>query len=427
MKFRIRVRRKEENSKVEEFTREAESADELIRRLQMEGYLVLSVQDPSVQKKSFFSFGKAKSAKIQGEAKPKSKLSEIALFESVSGAELLSFFVQLIALLRAGVPILRSLSIIEQGLKRGLLKKVILSTISKISQGYSFSSALSAYPKVFPSFWFGLIEAGEASGNLPNVLEEIKGYQEVSNRFASKLTSAMVYPAILICFCIGAIAVFMIKVIPTFEQVFKSLGSKKGLPAITQFVMNASRFLQTYYVWIGLGIGALVTIYIYLNRNRSTRRYLDQLKLQIPIVSAFLMDVAIVRFTRGLGTMVRSGIPIIKAMEISSRLVGNVIVEDKVALAKEEVKKGSSVAVSLEKHRAFPIFVTQLIAVGEESGSLDKFLDVIANFFQEKVDATISRLSVMIEPIIILIMGIVVGTLVISMFLPLIEISTGGT
>ena len=125
--------------------------------------------------------------------------------------------------------------------------------------------------------------------------------------------------------------------------------------------------------------------------------------------------------------MVRSGIPIIRAMEISSRLVGNLVIEDRVVVAKEEVKKGSTVAQALEKYQAFPIFVTQLIAVGEESGALDKFLDVIANFFQEKVDATIQRLSVIIEPMIILIMGVVVGTLVISMFLPLIEISTGGT
>jgi len=428
VKFRIRVQKKETGAKIEQFMREDVGAEELVRRFQGEGYLVLSVQDPTTAKAGFFPFFKRQKGKKTQLKQPK-KISGITLFEKVSGSELLSFFVQLIALLRAGIPILRALSIIEQGLHKGLLKKIILATSAKISQGYNLSNALADFPKVFPSFWFGLIEAGEASGTLPDVLAEIQKYQETSEKFKRKLISALVYPIILICFCIAAVIIFMVKVIPTFEKVFTNsiiFGGNKKLPQITQFVLDTSRFFQANIAWILLGIAAIVTIYAYMNRRRKTKKYLDQVRLQIPVVKTFLMEIAIVRFSRGLGTMIKAGIPIIRALEIASRLVGNVVIEDRIELAKEDVKKGNSTAQALEKHHAFPVFVTQLIAVGEETGSLDKFLEVVAQFHEERVDATITRLSTMIEPMIILFMGIVVGTLVISMFLPLIEISTGG-
>lgn len=422
MKFKVRVQKKEAGAKTEEFVREDVSAEELVHKLQMDNYLVLSIQDLAAGKKGLFSRKTQTKTSDQPAAK---KLSDFTLFEKVTGAELLSFFVQMIALLRAGIPILRSLNIIEQGLEKGLLKKIVRGTISKISQGYNLSNALSEYPKVFPSFWFGLIEAGEASGTLPDVLDEIRKYQESSEKFKRKLISAMVYPIILICFCIGAIIIFMIKVIPTFEQVFKSMLGGKKLPAVTQFVLNTSRFMQANVIWIIIGIALIIFVYILLNRKRKTKKWMDSIRLQIPMVGGFITEVAIVRFSRGLSTMVKAGIPIIKSLDISSRLVGNLVIEDKISLAKEDVKKGSSIAQTLEKNKVFSPFVTQLISVGEESGSLEKFLDVISNFFEERIDAVISRLSTVIEPMIILFMGIVVGTLVISMFLPLIEISTG--
>lgn len=425
MRFEVRARKKSEGAKLEKFVREDSSVDALVPKLQAEGYFVLSARNLDAVKKGFFGKIQEAGKKAQS-AKQAGVLSEIVLFEKVSGYELISFFVQLIALLRAGVPILRSLSIIEQGLKKGLLKKIVRGTAAKISQGFSLSHALAAYPKAFPPFWGGLIEAGEASGKLPDVLSEIQKYQETTEKFKRKVTSAMIYPAILICFSIGAIAVFMIKVIPTFEKVFQGFGRKKGLPPITQFVLDTSRFMQANVEWFMLAIFAVASLYVYLSSKRHTKKWLDAGKLQIPLLQNFLMEVAIVRFSRGLGTMVRSGISIIKALEIASRIVGNVVIEDKIDLAKEEVKRGSSVAQGLERHHVFPVFVTQLISVGEESGALEKFLEVLSNFYEERVDATVQRISVMIEPIIILFMGIVVGTLVISMFLPLIEISTGG-
>lgn len=423
MRFQVRARRREGIARVEKFIRQDSSPESLVAKLQAEGYLVLSIQDLDAEKKGIF--GQAPKKRTYEKA-VKRRFSEIALFEKVKGYELVAFFVQLIALLKAGVPILRSLSIIEQGLKRGLLKRIMQTTIARISQGFSLSNALAQYPKVFPAFWGGLIEAGEASGTLPEVLGEIQKYQETTEKFKRKLISAMVYPVILICFCIGAISIFMIKVIPTFEQVFKSFMGGKKLPQITLFVLETSRFLQRHYEFILIGVFVLGGLYAFMKSKRTTRKWLDKAKLQIPVLSTFLMEVAIVRFARGLGTMVRAGVPIIRSLEISSRLVGNIVIEDRVEVAKEDVKKGSSVAQALEKHEAFPVFVTQLVSVGEESGALEKFLDVIANFYEERVDATIQRLSVIIEPIIILFMGIVVGTLVISMFLPLIEISTGG-
>lgn len=422
MKFKIRAKKRGENAKTEQFTREAARPDQIVQQLQNDGYLVLSVEEAGL-KKGLFSFASGNKEKAKG---PKKSFGEITLFESVKGSDLSSFFIQLIALLRAGVPILKSLTIIEQGLKTGLLKKVIHHTIEKISSGFSLSSALADHPKVFPTFWLGLIEAGEASGNLPDVLEEIYKYQEMSQKFKRKVTSAMIYPCILICFCIGAIAIFMIKVIPTFEQVFKTMGGGRKLPEITQFVLNTSRFMQHNVLFILLGIIVLIVTYTSMSRNKSSKKMLDLFKLQIPLIKDFLLEIAIVRFCRGLSTMIKSGISILHALDISSRLAGNIAIEERIMLAREDVKQGHSLAAPLAKYNVFPAFVTQLVSVGEESGSLEKFLDVISNFYEERVDATIQRISVAIEPMIILFMGIVVGTLVISMFLPLIELSTGG-
>ncbi|PIQ85471.1 MAG: hypothetical protein COV74_08250 [Candidatus Omnitrophica bacterium CG11_big_fil_rev_8_21_14_0_20_45_26] len=424
MKFNVKVKKREEGAKIEQFVREAMNVEDLVGQLQTEGYFVLSVQE-SGSKKQTFTQQERENAADQSKKKV-TKFSEITLFETVKGSDLLSFFIQLIALLKAGVPILRSLGIIEKGIKKGLLKKVLQGAIEKISQGFSLSRALAQYPKVFPPFWFGLIQAGEASGSLPEVLTEIKNYQESSERFKSKLTSAMVYPVILICFCIGALSIFMVKVIPTFEKVFQSFGRNRKLPEVTQLVLDSSRFMQSHFILIVLVIVFFIMAYAYFNRRRESKRWIDSFKLQIPVVSTFITEVAIVRFARGLGTMVRAGTPIIQALEIASTLVGTVPIEDRVERAKESVKKGSGVAMALEKEGAFPVFVTQLISVGEESGQLDRFLEVIANFFEERVNATIQRLSVIIEPMVILFMGVIVGTLVISMFLPLIEISTGG-
>ncbi len=424
MKFTIRAKKREADAKLEQFVREAERPDQIVQQLQNEGYLILSVEEGG-KAKGLFGFGasSSKQKKAEGTKKP---FGEITLFESVKGSDLTSFFIQLIALLRAGVPILKSLSIIEQGLKAGLLKRVIHSTIDKISQGFSLSNSLADYPKVFPPFWLGLIEAGEASGTLPDVLEEIYKYQETSEKFKRKVTSAMIYPAILLSFSVGAIAIFMIKVIPTFEQVFKSMGGGRKLPEITQFVLDTSRFMQHNSLFILLMIIVTVVIYTSMSRNKSSKKILDMMKLQIPLMKDFLLEIAIVRFCRGLSTMVKSGISILHALEISSRLVGNSVIEDRIMVAREDVKQGHSLAAPLAKYNVFPVFVTQLISVGEESGALEKFLDVISNFYEERVDATIQRISVSIEPMIILFMGLVVGTLVISMFLPLIAISTGG-
>ncbi len=423
MKFHIRARKRESNSKTESFVRQAASPDELVLALQNEGYLVLSVIDSEAKKGEFL---RQLGFKNQSFSQTLKKLSGSSMFEFVSGTQLSFFFIQLVALLRAGVPILRSLSVIEQGLQKGLLKKITLGTIAKISQGFSLSSTLKDYPKAFPSFWLGLIEAGEESGTLPDVLQEIQKYQESANRFKSKVASALVYPSILIGLSLVAITVFMVVVIPKFEQAFLSQGRKGRLPGITVFVMNTSRFLQANIKWIALGVFAFIAAFLYLKTKPRTKRLLDAFKLRIPLIKDFLVEIAIVRFARGLGTLVRSGIPILHALDISSRLVGNFIIEEKIVRCREDVKQGHSIAAPFAKRKVFPIFVTQLIAVGEETGSLEKFLEVIANFYEERVDATVQRISASFEPLIIVFMGGVILVLLLSMYLPIIKMATGG-
>lgn len=349
-------------------------------------------------------------------------VSRFQLFGHVSARELISFAVQLSALLKAGVPLIRSLQVVQKGTKNKYFKSVFGNLIEQVSGGFSLSHAIGEYRNVFPSVWMNLVEVGEASGNLPNVLDEIAHYQEAIQRIKSKVISALFYPSILILFATCAVGFLLLKIIPKFEEIFVSLNAK--LPTITEWVIIASKLLRNYFpIFIVLIVAGIVGA-IFANRTKTGKVIFDFLKLQLPIMGQLILQVSIVRFTRSFRTLMKAGVPILQSLEIAGRLAENAVMEEAITEAREAIRGGRGLGVQLEAAGLFPVFMTQLVSVGEEAGELERFLEIIANYYEERVDTFLSRLSTMLEPLLLIVVGAVIGVIVVAMFLPIMEIST---
>ena len=293
----------------------------------------------------------------------------------------------------------------------------------RVSEGGSFSSALRHYPKVFPWIWVNLVEVGEATGKLPECLEEVAHYQEAAARMAGKVVTAFFYPGILAVAVTGALTFLLVAIIPKFSTIFSE--HHMQLPALTRAVVAVSDVVRTRFPWVaGFGVAAVIA-FVWTSKVRSVKLVYDQIVLKIPIMGDILMQVSVIRFTRSLGTLLRAGVQILQSLEISGRLVGNVFIEAGITRVAEAVRSGQGLGVQLESRKIFPVFMTQLVAVGEESGQLDRFLSLLSDYYEEQVDTFLARLTTLLEPIMLVFMGSVIGTIVISMFLPIIDLSTG--
>ncbi len=402
---------------------EAANQDEAVQKLMADGYVVISVKTKGAAKESPLAFLQAMS-RHSPDQKKKSTGSVFSLFQKVSNQELIFLSVQLSTLLRAGVPLLRSLEIIQRGIANVFFKAVISSIRKKISEGATFSQGLRAQGKIFPWVWINLVEVGEATGKLPECLEEIGHYQESAARIKNKITTAFFYPGVLTVAVLLAMTFLLIFIVPKFAAIFKSQNMK--LPPLTQIVLATSNLVRgqawilgVIAVFAGVGIA-------YLRKMPKIRIGIDMLSLGFPIFGTILMQVAVVRFSRSLSTMLRSGVQILQALEISGRLVENQYLEAGIRQVAIAIKGGQGLGSQLEARKIFPVFMTQLLSVGEESGQLEKFLTLLANYYEDQVDTFLARLTVMLEPILLVFMGGVIGTVVISMFLPIVELSTHG-
>jgi type IV pilus assembly protein PilC len=443
-RFVCRVRSKQNILKTEMVTVEALDREEVIAQLQDRNYVVVSISESSggVGEQSeglssgAFSFKDLFSGFGIGGAKQKDKkkrsLSDqkkeqppsFLLFPSINSRELINFAVQLAALLEAGIPLIRSLQIVQKGVRNGYFQNILKGCIDNVSQGFTFGVALSKYSKVFPTVWTSLVEVGETSGRLAEVLKEIAHYQEAEARIKGKVISALFYPAVLLFFALCAVTFLMLKIIPKFETIFQ--GFRIQMPAITVAVITVSKILRNYFPFVVGGVVVLILLIGYLSRLKKGRYVLDLIKLKAPIFGGLALQVSIIRFTRSLATLVKAGIPILKGLEISIKLVQNSVIQEMLIKTREGVQVGHTLGSQLEQKRCFPVFMTQLISVGEEAGELERFLNIVANYYEERVDTFLARLSTLIEPVLLVLMGGMIGTIVIAMFLPIIEISTGG-
>ncbi len=345
-------------------------------------------------------------------------------FQRVKQTDLSIFCRQFSTMIDAGVSLVRSLDVLAEQSQSTKLRRIIADLRYEVESGNSLSKAMSKYPTVFNSLFVGLIRAGEVGGVLEEALQRLSTFLEKDVELNRKIKAAMTYPALVTFVAVGIVLFLTLRIIPEFARIFKDLGLK-DLPPLTQFLVDFSNFLINK-MWI------CILIVIFFNiafrmfvRTRFGRRAWDRFRLKVPVFGKLNHKVALARFSRTLSTLLSSGVPILQAMETVAGAVANEILSDAILDARARVREGDVISEPLRKSRMFPPMVVHMIAIGQESGSLDTMLSKIADFYDGEVDAAIAALTAAIEPILIVFLGVVVGVIVIAMFLPLLSVING--
>jgi len=328
-------------------------------------------------------------------------------------------------MISSGITLLESLEVLaEQSADRNL-KRVVTMVIEDIRGGKDFSSSLRRHPKAFSSMFVNMVQAGEASGQLDVILVRLAEYQEASQALKQKIKSAMTYPVISLTMIVGITMFLLIGIVPKFQEIFDSLDVT--LPSITQGLLLVSHFLRHYFLWGLLGVVVFVVALVLFKRTRTGGRALDLLMLKVPIFGNLFQKVALSRFSRTFATLLKSGIPILGALEIVSGTTGNRVVEEAVINASGSVREGEGLSEPLSQYKVFPPMVTRMIAIGERAGALETLLEKISEFYDQQVTATVESLTSLIEPLMIGVMGTIVGSIVLAIFLPIFKIQAALT
>ena len=328
---------------------------------------------------------------------------------------------QMATMMKAGVPLVRSLEIIGQGNEKPSVQTLVLNIKNDVEAGNNFADALRKHPRHFDELFCDLVAAGEKSGALENMLDRIALYKEKSEALKSKISKALKYPITVMIVAGIVTAILLIKVVPMFQEMFQSAGA--DLPAFTQFVVNISDFMTNYWWIILLGIAATLFIAKEMNvRSESFRDFKDRLLLKLPIISLILNKGAIARYARTLSTTFAAGVPLVEALESAAGASGNVVYRTAILKIRDDVSTGMQMHLSMQSADLFPNMVVQMVAIGEEAGSLEHMLTKVAEIYEQEVDDAVDGLASMIEPIIISVLGIVVGGLLVAMYLPLFKI-----
>jgi len=330
---------------------------------------------------------------------------------------------QLAILLGAGLPLIRSLRTLEKQTKNPAVKQVLGKTADTVETGATFAEALSQHPKSFDKLYLNMVRAGEASGAMEVILDRLASFMEKASRISGKVKSAMIYPTVVLTVAIAAIVGLMIFIVPNFQKIFKELlGPTEPLPAITTFVMGISdTLLSQWYMYVG-GVFAIFVFFKVMNKIPIGKWALDWVKYNMPLFGPIIAKTAISRFGRTLGTLMASGVPVLNALSIVRETSGNEVVSAAIQKVHDAVKEGEGIAVPLGATKIFPEMVISMVEVGEETGKLPEMLDKIANTYDEEVDNAVGALTSMIEPLMIVGLAVIVGTIVIALFLPLTKI-----
>jgi type IV pilus assembly protein PilC len=347
---------------------------------------------------------------------------QIQIGTGVTAKDLQIFTRQLATMIDAGLPLVQCLDILAAQSENKSFKKILTSVKNSVEQGSTFSDALRRHPKVFDELYVNLVAAGEIGGILDTILNRLAVYIEKAVKLRGQLKSAMYYPAGILVVAVAVIAVMLVKVIPTFEAMYKDMGNAQ-LPAATQFVINLSNsFIDKWYIFVGTLFGLIFGI-IAMRRTEGGREALDRLLLKMPVIGPVLRKIVVARFTRTLGTLLSSGVPILDALDICARTSGNRVVQAGILRAKEKISQGHDMAGPLAESKVFPTMVVQMIGVGEQTGAMDQMLQKIADFYEEEVDTAVAGLTSLIEPIMMAFLGVVVGGLIIAMYLPIFKLA----
>ena len=341
----------------------------------------------------------------------------------ITTGDIAIFSRQLATMLAAGIPLVQSFEIVGNGHENAAMQKLILSIKADVEGGSALAEALAKHPLYFDDLFVNLVEAGEQAGALETLLDKIATYKEKTEAIKKKIKKALTYPAAVLVVAFVVTLILLIFVIPSFEDLFKGFGA--DLPAFTRMVIEISQFVRDQGWYLGIMAGAAVYAFLYFKkRSRGMRHFLDRTALKTPIIGPILQKASIARYARTLSTMFAAGVPLVEALESVAGATGNIVYEQAVLRMKDEVATGQRLQQSMENTDLFPNMVIQMIAVGEESGSLDEMSAKVADFYEEDVDNAVDNLSSLLEPMIMAILGILVGGLVVAMYLPIFKMGS---
>jgi len=382
-------------------TLDAESQAAVARRLKSMGYAPVSITEANA--------GLSKEIKIPGFSGGKIKLKDLAVFAR-----------QFATMINSGLSLLRALTILTEQTENKKLAEVIGEVRNDVQAGNSLSGAMGKHPKVFPPLMVNMAKAGEIGGFLDSVLLQVAANFESEVKLRGKIKSAMTYPTVVLCIAILAVLGMLLFIVPTFAKMFKSLGA--SLPAPTQLLVNLSHILKVGFpVFFIMGIAGYI-VWGKVKHTDQVRNFVDPLKLKLPVFGALFQKVAISRFARNLGTMMRSGVPILQSLDVVADTTGNIVLARATRDIQDSVRQGESVTAPLRQHPVFPPMVAQMMAVGEDTGALDQMLEKISDFYDDEVEATTEALTSLIEPLMIAVLGGIIGSMIICLYMPIFSI-----
>jgi len=407
---------------------DASSSNDAVGQLRQSGYFPTSVVEEG-KGKAIAKATKAVTKQAKAISAPKAKAGGKALFEkkTVKSKILMIFTRQLATLIDAGLPLLRSLTVLAKQERDPLLHRTINQLADAVQGGSTFSEAMAQHPLIFNKLYINMVKAGELGGVLELVLNRLAEFQEKAQKVKNKVVSAMAYPVIVLIIAILIMVFLMAFIVPKFEGIFKDMLNGKPLPLITQWVIAVSNTVQNMFKvpYIYFTVGTVVVViagWKILTASQGGRSFIDKVKLYTPLFGDLLRKSSISRFSRTLGTLVTSGVPILQALNITRDTAGNNVIAEAVTKVHDAVKEGESIVQPLEASGVFPPMVISMVDVGEETGQLPEMLLKIAEVYDDEVDNAVEGLTSLLEPIMIVFLALVVGTIVIALFMPLIEI-----
>ena len=398
---------------------EADSQSAAVARIREKQYFPTKVEE--------LAGGAAPAARA---AAPKSALQmELKLPKFMRGGvktkQLTTFTRQLSTLVNAGLPLMRAMRVLQRQEKNPALKEAVLQMAESIESGSTFAEALAAHPKIFDRLFVNMVKAGEVGGVLDVVLSRLAEFQEKAEKIKGKVKSAMTYPIVVLVMAISILTFLMMFIVPKFAEIFADLMGGKGMPVLTQFVMSASETMVTRFPVVLIVIIVLVVVVKLLAKTTKGRYALDQFKLHAPVFGTLISKNSISRFTRTLGTLMSAGVPVLQALNIVKETVGNEVISKSVAVIHDAVKEGENMAPPIAASKVFPPMVVSMVEVGEETGALPDMLMKIADSYDDDVDNAVAAMTSIIEPLLIIFLAVVVGTIVIALFMPLVSIIGG--
>jgi len=391
---------KDKAGKTHNGTLETDSRNSLIEQLWKQEFVIISIEERQQGKISLLKVGQ-----------PKVKTVQLVVFSR-----------QLATMVESGIPIVSALDVLSDQLEDRSFKQTLQRIRDDVEAGASLSEATGRHPRIFSDFFVNMLRAGESSGHLDEILDRVASYLEKVENLQRKVKASLFYPAFVSVLAFGITTFLVVVIVPKFKEIFTSLGGQ--LPMPTLILLGISDFMRKFLVIEIVGfflLGVACKTYV---STPAGRFWLDRLTLQAPIIGKLMQKVVIARFSRTLATLVKSGVPILSSLEIVAKTAGNKVVERAVIEARSSIKEGENIADPLARSKVFPPMVTRMISVGEKTGELEKMLTKIADFYENEVDAAVTALTSLIEPLVIAILGVVIGGIVVALFLPVFQIST---